>query len=262
MFPKEHGAWNALFICLIAGWIALGHFHWAGAAVTGLWVCAFTLRGPWNIFRQYRKVDRIRARKALGFMVLLGAFFSVALVLFLAQATPLSLRLTGWAGLPLAVSLSVLMIGTRNLRFPLAEVLGFSYFALVIPVLFLLDGSHELPMALWLWGLFGGYFLLGLASVKVRQKWLERTRKGNWLTPADRFSQSWWVLLLFAVWVEVLGDYSGGKLILMAPPLYASLKTLVGIVWGRPDTPMMRLGIWEMVHSIIFTSIWILTWTS
>jgi hypothetical protein len=40
------------------------------------------------------------------------------------------------------------------------------------------------------------------------------------------------------------------------------LKTLAGIAWGRPAIPMMRLGFWEMLYSILFTVIWGLTWVS
>jgi len=164
------------------------------------------------------------------------------------------------AGLPLGGILLILVLWKRNLRFYLAEVLAFLGFTLAVPVLYLCDDSHVLSTAFWLWGLFGGYFLLGLAGVKIRQKWLEGSRQGRWLSPGDRFSQGWWVILLYAVWVEALGDASGGKLVLMAAPLYAAFKALISLVWGRSNTPMMRLGLWEMGHSILFTAIWAWTW--
>ncbi|HVZ79713.1 MAG TPA: YwiC-like family protein [bacterium] len=261
MLPKEHGAWNGLFIGLAAGWIGLGRFSWAALAVSILWLTAFSLRGPWNIYRQYRNVDPARTYRARIFLALLGLSALAGIWGFVAWAPALSLRMAGRFGVPLGLVLTLLIAWNRNLRFPLAEVLGFSALTLATPVLYLCGPSHDLFWAFWLWGFFGGYFLLSLAGVKIRQKWLEDSRRGRRSLPADRLSQGWWVILLYALWVEALGDTCGGKLILMAAPLYAALRALAGLAWGKPDTPMMRLGILEMVHSILFTSIWAWTWS-
>lgn len=260
MFPKEHGAWNGLIISLAAGWIALGRFNWAAITLSVLWLSAFALKGPWNYYRQYRQADPFKAGRARFLLLLLWMILLFSLF-FTSRMVPRSAQsLLIQAGLPLGGVLLILVLWKRNLRFALAEILGFAGLTMAVPILYLCDDSHVLSTAFWLWGLFGGYFLLGLAGVKVRQKWLEGFRKGQWLSPGDRFSQGWWVILLYAVWVEGLGDATGGKLILMAAPLFAALKTLAVMIWGRTDTPMMRLGLWEMAYSILFTAIWAWTW--
>ena len=260
MFPKEHGAWNCLLVSLMAAWWALGHWNGAGGVLSVLWVSAFLIRGPWNYFRQYRKVDKVRSRKAFVWLVGLTLTIWVCFPATIAQSPDLCRWMLVRFGLPLSSVLLILTVWKRSLRSPLAEVLGFLWLTLLVPLTYLSDPSHPLSKALWLWGLFGGYFLLGMAGVKVRQKWLEGSRKGARSSPADRFSQGWWVILLYALWVEGLGELSGGRLLWMAAPLYASLKSLAGIAWGRFDTPMMRVGLWEMAHSIVFSVIWVWTW--
>jgi hypothetical protein len=262
MFPKEHGAWNCLIIGLVAGWFALGHWNEAAGAFSVLWVSAFLIRGPWNHHRQYRGSDHPRSRRALALVAVLALNILACLPTAIVLAPGPCRWMLGWFGLPLGSILMILTVRTRSLRFSLAEVLGFLWITLLVPVTYLADPSHPLSKALWLWGLFGGYFLLAMAGIKVRQKWLEGSRKGARLSPADRFSQGWWVILLYALWVEGLGEFSGERLLWMAAPLYASLKTLAGIAWGRPAIPMMRLGFWEMLYSILFTVIWGLTWVS
>lgn len=260
MFPKEHGAWNCLILSSVAGWFALGHWSEAAGAVSVLWTSAFLIRGPWNFHRQYRRADRVRSRRALVMLAALTAAVLGSLVGAVALTSgPGRWMLIGF-GLPLGSILMVLTVRNRNLRSPLAEVLGFLWLTLLVPETYLCDPSHALSGGFWLWGLWGGYFLLGIAGIKVRQKWIEGARKGRPLSPADRFSQSWWVILLYALWVEALGDIPGGSPILMIAPLFAALRTLAGLIWGRPDTPMMRLGLWEMAHSVLFTAIWALTW--
>ena len=65
MIPKEHGAWNALLVCLFAGWFCLGEWNGAALAAISIWLCVFVLRAPLNLARQYRLLDPPKARRPL-----------------------------------------------------------------------------------------------------------------------------------------------------------------------------------------------------
>lgn len=43
-------------------------------------------------------------------------------------------------------------------------------------------------------------------------------------------------------------------------PLYAGIKAGIGLGWGKPNLPIMQLGIREMFHSLIYMVIAVCAW--
>jgi hypothetical protein len=259
LLPKEHGAWNALLVSLVVGWMALGQWNVAALAVSILWFSGFVLRAPLTTYRQYRKADPPKARRALGVSV----FWLVVLILsglvFYLTAPGNDIRIVCFTAAPLGTVIFILAAIRRSLRFFEAELLGFIAICLAAPVIYLSSPLNDTIKALWLYVLIGGYFILALLYIKVRQSWVARARRGFQLTVSQRRSQGFFVFLLH-------GFYIGG-VVAMAPswlwgfgPLYAGIKAGMGLSWGKPNLPIMQLGIREMFHSLIYMMIAFCTW--
>jgi len=257
MLPKEHGAWNALIICLLAGWLALGAWNPAAMAASLFWLSGFILRAPYSIYRQYQKADPLKARKALAFLMGMILVFLASGSAFYFWAPPADLRLVLLAGIPLGAVLILWAVWKRNFRFLGIEMIGFSGVTLIVPVLYLTSPSSDPLKGLWLYGIFGGYFILALFYIRLRQSWVGAIRQREYLTLQRRISDGWWVLLLFCLAAELIGDGLGP--LQAAPFLYAAARTFLGVFWGRGNLPIMQLGLREMAHSAVFTAIWF--WT-
>lgn len=259
MLPKEHGAWNVLLVSLIAGWIALGHWNVAALAVSLLWFSGFVLRTPLTTYRQYRKADPAKARQAVG----VSAFWLMVLILsgivFYQTAPEKDVRIVFLVAGPLGTVIFIMAAVRRSLRFFEAELLGFVGICLVAPVIYLSSPLNDMTKALWLYMLIGGYFILALLYIKVRQSWVAQARQGLRLTLSQRCSQSCFVFLLHIFYI--------GAVMATAPswlwgigPLYAGIKAGIGLGWGKPNLPIMKLGIREMIHSLVYMVFAVCTW--
>lgn len=253
MLPKEHGAWNALIACLAAGWILLAGWNATALAATLFWLSGFILRAPISTARQYRAADPPRARRALGFCFFLLAVLLLSGFYFAENTPPGELRLVFLAATPIGILLVAMAWVKRTLRFLPAEILGFAGVSLVVPVLYLTRPGAGKGKALLLYGLFAGYFITALLYVRVRQEWLRRSRNGEKFGWRRRMADGKWVLALHLLFpAGVLMAAGGGW---WTAPLYASLRASAGLFKGRPELPLMKLGLREMLHSIAFTGL-------
>lgn len=253
MLPKEHGAWNALIVCLAAGWALLAGWNATALAATLFWLSGFILRAPISTARQYRVADPPRARRALGFSVLLLAVLLLSGFYFGEKAPPRELRLVFLAATPIGILLVILAWVKRTLRFLPAEILGFAGVALAVPVLYLTRPGAGEAKALLLYGLFAGYFMAALLYVRVRQEWLRRSRNGEGFALGRRLADGKWALALHLLFPAVVLMATGGGW--WTAPLYALLRAVAGLIKGRPELPLMKLGVREMLHSIVFTGL-------
>jgi hypothetical protein len=260
LLPKEHGAWNALLVCLAAGWVLLGEWNGAAFAASLFWISGFSLRAPLSTFRQYQKADSAKARGALlVFLIFLLTLF-LSGYWFWKEAPEVCFKWVLRAGIPLGLWISFLSVWKRNLRFLWAEIPGFAGLCLLTPAIYLTKPTANEQRALLIYFLFAVYFILALFYVKVRQKWVAETRKGPEISREDRFWDGRWVILFhvfFLVMIVVAAVPAYG---MSLGPLYALGRAWTGLKWGKPDLPLMKLGIQEMGHSIAFMILTVAAW--
>ncbi len=249
MFPKEHGAWNALLVSLFAGWIGLDQWNPVALAATLIWFSGFVLRAPTLTFLQYRKADQAKARKALVFAILLLVALAFSTLYFFRNAPQTALSLVLFLGLPIGVLICGIAVIRRNLRLVIVEVLGFAGICLLAPVLALCSPLIPLSKAFWLYGLFGGYFILAIFYIKVRQKWVALMKDGIHSSLDLRMEDGAAPLLLHALFVGAV--YWANPWMALGP-LWALGRVLAGVMGGKPDLPIMRLGVREMIHSLVY----------
>ncbi len=260
MFPKEHGAWNALLVSLAAGWFALGEWNDAAFFASLFWLSGFTARAPFSTARQYWKADPPKAYRAVFFFLILFFVFFVSGCLFLANAPLEDINLATQWGLPIGSLIFILVAGKKNLRHWGIEVIGFTGLTLLTPVLYLSKPSAGLTKAYLLFMIFGGYFILAVFYVKVRQAWVAMARTGKVLRMKQRAWDGSAIFLVHVMFVAIVLAVSRIHLGMAAGPLYALARTFAGLMWGKPHLPLMKLGMREMIHSIIYTVVVFYFW--
>jgi hypothetical protein len=260
MIPKEHGAWNVLGVALALGWACLGSFNLTALDATLLWLCGFTLRAPLQTWRQYCVADARRARLALGWALALILTAGCAGWDFILRAPGPCKALALGAGMPLGAVLLILTLLRRNLRHPIIETLGFLGLCLLAPVLVLTGPPMNSQKILWLSCLLAAYFLLGLGYVKLRQGWLARSRSGETWDWPKKLREGKGVLLghLALVLVAAWWAPTWGWTLASA---WGLLRAWGGVGWGKSNLPLMKLGLREMGHSILFSCLLFLAWT-
>lgn len=260
MIPKEHGAWNALLVCLFGGWMSLAEWNMAAVAVSLLWFSGFILRAPLATARQYRLADPQRSRRAWGFSLVLIGILAFSGLVFYKTAPPKAL-LAVWAGaLPLGFLLSLFAYYRRTLKFLAAELAGFAGISLLAPVIYLTRSDAAWNRALLLYALFGGYFLLALLYVRMRLGWKKRDKTSGQLSLGTRLYHLRGPLLVWIIYVLSVHECSRMNVWLLAGPFYSGGRVFAGALWGNEAIPTIKLGIEEMVHSLVFMVISILAW--
>ena len=247
-------------VSLAAGWATLGPWNEAAFAASLLWLSAFTLRAPLSTMRQYRVADPPKALKALGFSLLLSVIFAGSVWVFWTQAPRAAQQLFLLAAAPLGFFVFTLALFRRSLRFLLAELLGFAFLCLSAPILYLTGPSAPIEAALFLYITLAGYFLISLFYVRVRLEWLRRFRDGLNRTLTQRFWDLRFVLMAGVLWTLSFFFFPTAEPWLALAPLYAIGRILTGILWGKANLPMMRLGLREMFHSIVFLFLVLTVW--
>jgi len=246
MIPKEHGAWNVLFISITAGWLALGGWNPAALAITVLFILGFVLRAPLSVWRQWRLANPGLARLGLATFSAELVLFAVSGRVFWALSPPEALRWVLLGAIPIGFGMAGLYLRFKNLRFLWAEVLGFLGLTLLVPVVYLCGEGATRDKALWLYALFAGQSVLALTYVKVRQGWLASSRKGGTIDGAARWRDGGRTLAYHGLFVlGILACPHGGGWLALGP-LAAFLRASGGISKGRPGLPIMKLGLQEM----------------
>ncbi len=259
MLPKEHGAWVALLVSLFTGWIVLDSFHPAAFAASLLWVSGFILRSPALTARQYWRTDPRRAKKAAAFFFFLLALFIGSAIVFFGGAPAPDIQLVLGAGIPLGLLISLIAAWRRNLRALWVEVLGFAALCLLAPAVILSDPKMELAGALQIYVLSAGYFILALFYVKVRQNWLARSRSGEKFTWVSRARSGMGTCLAHILFLIIVAAFAPFPFLVLGP-LWAAARIGFGIFLGKPDLPIMKLGVREMIHSLVYFGITVVIW--
>ncbi|GEM_PF-2150415 len=260
MFPKEHGAWNVLWVSLVAGWLTLGSWNGAALSVSCFFVLGFILRAPLNVWRQWRVADPAKATQALGIFLLECVAFLLSGWWFWAASPPTAIRWVLLGVIPLGAAMAGFYLWKKSLRFFWAEALGFLGLPLLVPVIYLCGPQGSNDKALWLYALFAGQSLLALTYVKVRQGWLAASRNGVAIGGARRWRDGRRTVALHGLFVlGILACPHGGGWLALGP-LVAFLRALGGVSQGRPGLPIMKLGLLEMAHSLVYMILTLFTW--
>ncbi len=252
MLPKEHGAWNLLFVSLAAGWMALGQWEASALALSAFWTLGFILRAPFSVYRQYLRADPERARRARGVFILEALGLAVALLVFVRIASRPAVFLTLAGAVPAGLALGLIFLLKRTLRWGPSEYLGFAALCLLIPGLYLCSPLSEFVKAERLYFLFAGYFLSTLSYLRMRRAWQGNWRKGIRLSLPQRLKNGFWPLGLHGLVLAGIFFFPAGGYGMVLAPLYALLRVLVGVLTGSPSLSFTVLGIREMAHSLVY----------
>lgn len=260
MIPKEHGAWNALLVCLFAGWMALGGWNLAAVAASIFWFSGFILRAPLVTAKQYRVADPQRSRRALGLSFVLLGLLSLSGFVFYQTAPPKAVLAVLSGALPIGFLLYIFVFIKRTFRLFAIEVVGFSGISLLAPIIYLTRNEATWDKALLLYSLFGGYFILALIYIKKRLEWKRLDETNGKISHIERFYDLRGIFLFWIIFVLSVLRCSGMNVWLLAGPIYSGGRIIGGTLWGKKDIPTMKLGIREMIHSLIFMVIAFFTW--
>lgn len=252
MFPKEHGAWNALILSMAVGWTWLGHFDVAALWASLAWSAGFLSQRPFRLTIQYHKADKSKAKKALFLFLIEAAVALIAGFFFLREASEPSRRWALEVAFPLAATLGLLFLWRRTLRFLAAELLGFVFLCLLAPILGLNVPDIGEEKALWLFFLLSGYFLTTVFYVRLRRKWFLASREKPRLPFPMRLKEGWRLIILQILFLGVAFFCPHGKALVILGAAESFLKTTLGLLAGKPSLPLMKLGLREMIYSLLF----------
>lgn len=226
----------------------------AALAVSLFWISSFILRAPLSTARQYRIANPPTARKALAFSLFLVIVLALTGTYFwLNDPVPRS-KWIFLASLPLGIGLMIRSWVEKNMRAILVEMLGFAGICLIVPILYYFNSGADDSRPFLLYILFAGYFLLSLLYIKIRQGWLRRCKRNEQLGFKARIWEGKWILLFNLVFTYLVFTWPGAGLCWVAP-FFALLRLFVGLTVGRMALPIMKLGLREMAHSILFLAL-------
>ncbi|MFQ5600542.1 MAG: YwiC-like family protein [Candidatus Krumholzibacteriia bacterium] len=250
--PKEHGAWDMLYVSFAVGALVAGRASWPVALVL---VAATTLFFAREALRRARRARR-QGRTEPG----LGRILAVELGLLVACAVLLLQRYRMFGLVPLGLLAALLLAvnldqaGRHEERSVGAEILAVLGFAMAAPTAHYAAHGTWHAAAVWLWGLCVLYFASSVLHVKllvlgVHPNRRPRHRRMRWM------SLLYHLLLLSTLLALVL------RSLLPLLTLVAFVPSLTRAAWSLVRRPgkldLRRVGILEIVYSLHFL---VFTW--
>jgi hypothetical protein len=196
----------------------------------------------------------------LGFSVFLLGLLVVSVFGFYVTAPPPAYRLALIGALPLSFLLFLFACFQRSLRLLVVEIAGFAWIALLSPVVYLTGPEPAWDRAFLTYTLFGGYFLLALLYVRARLGWKKGEGTSGKSGSLGKFYSVTGALLVWLIFFLAVYWESGKAVGLLCGPLYAGGRVFAGALWGKRDIPIVKLGVREMIHSLVFMGIVFFTW--
>ena len=259
--PQDHGSWVFIFSPLLIGLIAGGTFTLASLYLVVAAVAAFLIRQPVTMMVKVYAERRPRADlPAARFWILVyGIVILLALIGLLRAGAGyvLFLAVPGAA----VFAWHLWLVSKREERRQVnVEIIATGVLALAAPAAYWIGIGGYSPTGWWLWVLT---WLQNAASIVhaylrlAQREWKERPpRSMLWKTGMRAFAYTTFNLVL----VLVLGLASILPRLLFLPYLVQWGETLWGIFHPAVKWKPVRIGIRQLVVSILWTILFILTW--
>jgi hypothetical protein len=255
--PKEHGAWAMFYVPFVLGALVAGRFNFPAVLLLVTATVVFISRESLLIWWRARKRERHTQSSAEAGRLLL----IYGLIAVLAGAPLIWIYKLYWL-IPLALigSLLLLVNGWQAAEFEdrtvQSEVMAIAGLTMTAPAAFYTASGIWTATAWWLWALSAAYFASSVFYVKLRVTWLHAKT-------AEAKSRAKWQCAIYHIFLLgsllVLGitrNLPLFALVAFAPVMARTLRSLIN---PEPHLNLKRIGIAEIVYSVIFLIVTTLT---
>lgn len=259
--PQDHGSWVFIFSPLLVGLFAGRHFSMGSLFLVVAAVAAFLFRQPVTIavkaFTGRRAKSDLKA--AYFWIALYGILILIALA-GLISARFLYVLLLAVPGAPVFAWHLWLVSKREERRQVNVELIATGVLALAAPAAYWVGVGHYDPMGWWLWLLawFQSAGSIVYAYLRLEQReWTQVPARGElWKAGLRAFAYTTFNLALSLG----LGLFSVLPRFLFLPYLIQWIETLWGIFHPAVKWKPTRIGIRQLIVSIVWTILFIVTW--
>lgn len=260
-FPQDHGSWVFILSPLLIGLFAGGRFTLSSLNLVIAAMAAFLIRQPITI--AVKAYSRRRAKSDLP-----AAWFWIAI-----YALILSLAVVGllWAGFGYLLLLTIpgvpvfawhlWLVSKREERRQVnVEIIATGILSLAAPVAYWVGINRYDPVGWWLWLLVWFQTAASIVYAYLRLAQREQTeglgRANLWKQGMRAFAYTSFNLVV----VLALGLFWNFPSFLFLPYLVQWLETLWGIFHPAVRWKPTRIGVRQLIVSMLWTILFILTW--
>lgn len=259
--PQDHGSWVFIFSPLLVGLFAGGGFHLSSLYLIIAAVTAFLLRQPITMaVKVYSGRRPLTDLPAVRFWIIVyGAIILLALI-GLMSAGAAYVLLLAVPGVPVFLWHLWLVSRREERRQVNVEIIATGVLALTAPAAYWIGIGHYDPTGWWLWVLS---WLQNAASIVYaylrleQREWREAPQRSElWRTGLRAFIYTTFNLLL----TLILGLVSILPRFLFLPYLVQWSETIWGIFHPAVRWKPVRIGTRQLIVSMLWTILFILTW--
>ena len=259
--PQDHGSWVFIFSPLLVGLFAGGRFTFASLSLVLAAIAAFLIRQPITIAVKAYSGRRSKSDlpAALFWIAWYGLIVLIALIglIRLGFAYLLLLAIPGTA----VFAWHLWLVSRREERGQVnVEIIATGVLSLAAPAAYWVGLGRYDPTGWWLWLLvwFQTAASIVYAYLRLEQRgWAEGTgRKEFWRMGARAFAYTTFNLVL----VLILGLLSVLPRFLFLAYLVQWIETLWGIFQPAIKWKPTRIGVRQLIVSVLWTILFILFW--
>ena len=260
--PQDHGSWVFIFSPLLIGLFAGGRFTLASFSLVVAAIAAFLIRQPITIavkaYSGRRSKDDLPA--AQFWVVVYGVIALVALIGLTLQGFTYILYLA-IPGIPVFAWHLWLVSRREERRQAGVEIVAIGVLSLAAPAAYWVGAGEYDPIGWWLWLLV---WMQSAASIVYAYLRLEQREWKSLPNRWSRFRSGWRAYLytsfnLLLVIILGIGVEFLPRLIFI-PYLIQWLETMWGIDHPAVGWKPTRIGIRQLIVSILWTILFIVTW--
>jgi hypothetical protein len=259
--PQDHGSWVFIFSPLIIGLFAGGRFAVDSLSLVLAATASFLVRQPVTIAVKAHSGRRAKSDlpAARFWIVLYGAILLVALIVLIRAGFGYLIYLA-IPGLPVFVWHLWLVSRREERRQINVEILATGVLSLAAPAAYWVGLGRYDPAGWWLWVLIwmqtAASIVYAYLRLEQRERAEDQTRTGLWQSGFRAFAYTTFNLVA----VLLLGVASILPPLLFLPYLLQWSETLWGIFHPAIRWKPTRIGIRQLVVSVLWTILFIITW--
>ena len=261
--PQDHGSWVFIFSPLFVGLFAGGRFTFASLSLILAAMAVFLIRQPITIAVKAYSGRRAKSDlPAAHFWILVYGLIVLIALIGLIRADFSYLLLLAIPGVPV-FAWHLWLVSRREERGQVnVEIIATGVLSLAAPAAYWVGLGRYDPAGWWLWVLvwFQTAASIVYAYLRLEQRgWVEDPGRSEWWSKGTR---AFAYTTFNVVAVFVLGLLSVLPRLLFLSYLIQWLETLWGIFHPAIKWKPTRIGIRQLMVSILWTILFIITWKS